>query len=230
MLSKCANPACAAKFRYLHTGKLFVARYRSRAIENGAASAHDFARLEEQWRCFWLCSDCSRRMTIQASTAGGVRIAPASNKPTEGDCASMNPDTLIAAWNPEGKFGKLDLQRKLDFLIKELEFLNSGGYRTELGWRAPLVFEDSPICPKDPRSSCPDPRCVLMGFVPERHKNQCVPCRHIPLNEAGENLQSLYHTASVEEIENTVREWLQTEIAELKNAIASVTLPGEAAA
>ncbi len=35
-----------------------------------------------------------------------------------------------------------------EVLRKELQFVRKGGYRTPLVWRAPLVFEDSPTCPK----------------------------------------------------------------------------------
>jgi len=144
---------------------------------------------------------------------------------------SANADVVMLAGNPDGGYPMLNPQRELDALVRELEFLNSGGYRTGLGWRPPLVFEDSSICPKTPFSACPDPHCVLMAFVPEKQKNQSIPCRHIPFNRAGETLQSLYHTASMEEIENTIREWLERQIMELKKTIGLGGGPhGEAAA
>jgi len=107
---------------------------------------------------------------------------------------------------------------KLDALNKELEFLECGGYRMAMGWRPPLIFEDSPICPKAPYAACPDARCVLMDFVPDCQRDKKVLCRHIPLNEIEETLHTLYNTASMEEIENTVREWLRSEIAKLERS------------
>lgn len=232
MLSKCANPACRAQFRYLHAGKLFVARYRNSATSNGRASAPDFNPIKEQWRCFWLCSDCSRNMTVEAGSTGGVRIAGLPKKRSEGDqVGSTNPHVVMLAANQEPECPMRNPERKLDALIKELEFLKSGGYRIGLGWRPPLVFEDSPICPKTPFSVCPDPRCVLTSFVPMEHQSQSIPCRYIRLNQAGESLQSLYRTATMAEIENTLREWLEREIMELKKSVEEpATLPTDAAA
>jgi hypothetical protein len=111
------------------------------------------------------------------------------------------------------------LRRQLEALRKELEFLDSGGYRMQMGWRSPLVFEDSPICPKTPLSACPNPNCVLLDLVAEEYREQVIPCRHIPLNEAGETLSSLYNTGSMAEIEIVLRAWLKKEIEELKQAI-----------
>jgi hypothetical protein len=103
-------------------------------------------------------------------------------------------------------------------LKQQLEFLNRGGYRVALGWRAPWIFEDSPICPKTPSSGCPSVHCVLMEFVPAEHRGQTVPCRHIALNPAGETLQSLYSTGTMEKIETAVRGWLEQQIGELEKA------------
>lgn len=118
-------------------------------------------------------------------------------------------------------------KEKLDALTKELEFLERGGYRMMLGWRAPLVFEDSPICPKAPHAACSGDGCVLMDFVPQDQRDQAIPCRHIPLNNIGETLNTLYPTATTEEIENTLREWLKSEIANLESS-TDLPVPGAA--
>ena len=115
----------------------------------------------------------------------------------------------------------LSTKHKLVALVKELEFLDSGGYRQAMGWRPPLVFEDSPICPKPPCSACPTTQCVLLDFVPEEHRVQTIPCRHIPLNQTGETLHTLYNTESMEDIEKGLREWLTKKIAELKQVAES---------
>jgi hypothetical protein len=112
----------------------------------------------------------------------------------------------------------MESKQKLNLLIKELEFLESGGYRLQMGWRPALVFEDSPTCPKLPHSACPNTQCVLLDLVPAQNRAQVLPCRHIPLSPAGETLQTMYQTATQEEIENTVREWLRKTIEEVKKA------------
>jgi hypothetical protein len=117
----------------------------------------------------------------------------------------------------------------LSTLRHELEFLDNGGYRTTIGsrqplfcmetsveWRKPLFFEDSPTCPKKRYAACPDNNCVLMGLVPIEHQHETVPCRHIPLNETGETIDSLYRTGTNEEIEATLRGWLINTIERLK--------------
>ncbi len=101
-------------------------------------------------------------------------------------------------------------------LRNELQFVRKGGYRAPLVWRAPLIFEDSPTCPKERCSACPDTDCVLMNFVPKKCRYEAVPCRHIPLNEIGETLDSLYRTGTNEEIEETVRSWLLMSIQQLE--------------
>jgi hypothetical protein len=52
MLSKCANPACAASFRKLGIGKLFL-------IDRPDASQRS-ARLE----FYWLCPECAPSMHV----------------------------------------------------------------------------------------------------------------------------------------------------------------------
>jgi hypothetical protein len=59
MLSKCANPACSATFRYLHEGRLFH-------VAVGAATPEQGTTRER----FWLCGECSRKMTVIANALG----------------------------------------------------------------------------------------------------------------------------------------------------------------
>jgi hypothetical protein len=108
------------------------------------------------------------------------------------------------------------LQKTLQVLKDELQFVQQGGYRAPLAWRAPLVFEDSPRCPKEPASACPDMDCVLMKFVPKECRHETVPCRHIPLNELGETLDNLYRTGTSEEIDQTLQSWLLETIRQLE--------------
>ena len=97
---------------------------------------------------------------------------------------------------------------RLQILKSELQFLDNGGYRSPILWRSPRIFEDSRICPKDPWSACPHGDCVLLDYVPNQSGQETVPCRHIPLNERGETLATLYSTGTNEEIQLILREWL----------------------
>ncbi len=56
MLSKCANPACLARFRTLRSGRLFQVEIK--AVPSG--HAHPSSRIEY----FWLCGDCARVMKL----------------------------------------------------------------------------------------------------------------------------------------------------------------------
>ena len=112
----------------------------------------------------------------------------------------------------------------LEVLKFELEFLEKGGYgrSPRQPWRAPLVFEDSPSCmnydSKDRPGPCSD--CVLMQFVPFERRTAIIPCRHIPLNDAGETVNSLYRTGTQEELEEALGNWLRTTIKRLEGANA----------
>jgi len=104
----------------------------------------------------------------------------------------------------------------LQVLRNELRFVQGGGYRKPLVWRAPLAFEDSPTCPKEQCSACRDMDCALMRFVPEECRHEAVPCHHISLNELGETIDSLYRTGTNEEIELALQTWLRETIRRLE--------------
>jgi hypothetical protein len=119
---------------------------------------------------------------------------------------------------------KTENENTLLVLRSELQFVQKGGYRAPLVWRAPLVFEDSPTCPKERCSACPDTNCVLMSFVPRKCRYEAVPCRHIPLNETGETLDSLYRTGTIEEIEQILQSWLLETIQQLEESSEELLL------
>lgn len=73
----------------------------------------------------------------------------------------------------------------------------------------------------------PPRRLCIVGVYPEESRQQTVPCRHIPLNESGETLATLYNTGTNEEIQLTLREWLLKRIAELEQA-AQAEMPWKA--
>jgi hypothetical protein len=55
-----------------------------------------------------------------------------------------------------------------------------------------------------------------MHFVPAERASEVIPCRHIPLNEHGQTLESLSGTGTQEEVETALARWLRTKIGELE--------------
>ena len=66
MLSKCANPTCLARFRYLNEGKIFN-------IEIG--STREASRSNTRIEHFWLCPSCARVLKVVRQN-GAVAILP----------------------------------------------------------------------------------------------------------------------------------------------------------
>jgi len=52
--------------------------------------------------------------------------------------------------------------------------------------------------------------------MPEDQLAKKIPCRYIPLNEAGETIDSLYRHSTQEELEAAFAQWLKTAIARLQ--------------
>jgi|ERR1700729_3433419 len=104
----------------------------------------------------------------------------------------------------------------LDVLRFELSFLLDGGYgrSPRTPWRAPAIFEDSPICPNFCHAGRPHTceSCLLEQFVPTEQKKESIPCRFIPLNEFGLTVDDLYRTGSQVEMEDALAKWLRAQI------------------
>ena len=113
-------------------------------------------------------------------------------------------------------------KRDLVTVLKaELEFVEKGGYRnTSLSaWRPQFIFQDSPTClnfdsAKPPRS-CTE--CALIQLVPANLRGRNLPCRYIPLNPQGENIDSFYRSGTREELESALRKWLVTALQHLED-------------
>ncbi len=62
MLSKCANPACSARFLYLHEGRIFNIE-----VDAGMTTDPELRicgrprRLEH----YWLCANCAQLLTVR---------------------------------------------------------------------------------------------------------------------------------------------------------------------
>jgi hypothetical protein len=113
-----------------------------------------------------------------------------------------------------------DKRDLLEVLKAELEFLEKGGYRhtARAPWRPQFMFQDSPTClnfdPAQQPRLCSE--CLLMQFVPEDLRSNKIPCRHIPLSDHGETIDSFYRIGTQEELEVAVAQWLKTTIARLE--------------
>jgi hypothetical protein len=119
----------------------------------------------------------------------------------------------------------------LEVLKFELEFLKDGGYgrSPRTPWRPQYIFEDSLSCMNYDSKENPGPcsACVLMYLVPPQARAEKIPCRHIPLNDSGETLDSLYRYSNQVEIEETVEEWLQNTIRLLEEQRLSLRIAHE---
>jgi hypothetical protein len=108
----------------------------------------------------------------------------------------------------------------LDVLRFELSFLQDGGYgrSPHAPWRAPAVFEDSPICPNfcDPARPHPCESCLLEQFVPEGRRTEAVPCRFIELTPQGQSVEDFYRAGTQAEMEEALAGWLRAQIKKIE--------------
>ncbi len=75
MLSKCANPACFTMFRYLSEGKLYLVDSKAALARHRAPAELKYAGRSCTHEYLWLCSSCSRDMTIQIDSDLEVKVA-----------------------------------------------------------------------------------------------------------------------------------------------------------
>ncbi len=77
MVQTCANPACTAKFLYLHQGRLFV--LETRTNNSDAASPEDIFNNyhSKSPQYFWLCDSCLRELTLRyGAKSHQVKVGP----------------------------------------------------------------------------------------------------------------------------------------------------------
>jgi hypothetical protein len=77
VVSKCANPECAAPFRYFRLGKLFrweteVGFDRRRSLGPDDEMKKTIRRIE----FYWLCENCAGKMTLVFEKGVGVSARP----------------------------------------------------------------------------------------------------------------------------------------------------------
>jgi hypothetical protein len=107
----------------------------------------------------------------------------------------------------------------LEVLRFELSFLQDGGYgrSPQAAWRAPAVFEDSPICPNfcDPQRPHPCETCLLEQFVPEGRRTEAIPCRFIQLTES-QSVDDFCRTGTQADMEEALTVWLRAQIEKIE--------------
>jgi hypothetical protein len=67
MVSRCANPSCDARFKYLSEGRLFQFPGANPANRIYASSVIEF---------WWLCPRCCLSMTLVEDPTRGVKLVP----------------------------------------------------------------------------------------------------------------------------------------------------------
>ncbi len=117
----------------------------------------------------------------------------------------------------------------LEVLKFELSFLEDGGYgrSPRTPWRAPAIFEDSPICPNfsDPARHHPCEHCLLIDFVPPDRRAEDVPCRFIDLT-SGQTVDDLYRSGTQGEMEQALARWLRAQIHRIEKERATANAEG----
>ena len=108
----------------------------------------------------------------------------------------------------------------LEVLIEELDFIEKGGYgrSVKTPWQPTSIFQGSLSCLNYgyPYRAhlCSD--CFLTEFVPPEGIAKPVPCHHIPLNDAGETLDSLESQDNQKRMEEIVKNWLRGRIRQIQ--------------
>lgn len=82
MVSKCANPSCAARFLYLRDGRLFRLE-----IDAGGPQPMNERGPARRLEHFWLCGPCSALFTLTVDK-GEVTTVPLSPPPVRRAAAS----------------------------------------------------------------------------------------------------------------------------------------------
>lgn len=118
----------------------------------------------------------------------------------------------------------------LEVLKFELSFIEQGGYGRSVRtpWKPTSVFRDSLSCLNFNDDTRPHPcnECVLHDLVPVQAIQEDIPCHFIPLNPAGETVDSMERQYNQVELEEAVKDWLRAAIRKIEMERAAVP-PGE---
>lgn len=110
----------------------------------------------------------------------------------------------------------------LELLKSELDFIEQGGYGRSVRtpWQATSPFRDSLTCVNYalPEKAHPCSECHLIDFVPADKRSEELPCHAIPLNAAGETVESLELENNQAKLEGALKEWMRAKISEIETA------------
>lgn len=102
MLSKCANPVCSAKFRYLHEGRLYLIDYQAVFATRRMSITQPSAGNSNKFEYFWLCSFCCQEMKLLIEEGGRVKLVRKQDEsgilltdPGCAHCAMVSVDTIV---------------------------------------------------------------------------------------------------------------------------------------
>ncbi len=74
MVSKCANPECAAPFRYFHVGKLYRLETEAGVDRRRSLGNDEEKKNLRRIEFYWLCENCASRMTLVFEKGVGVSV------------------------------------------------------------------------------------------------------------------------------------------------------------
>jgi hypothetical protein len=110
----------------------------------------------------------------------------------------------------------------LELLRSELGFIEKGGYGRSVRtpWKAIAPFRNSLTCVNYalPEKSHSCAECHLIDFVPADKRSDELPCHAIPLNGAGDTVESCESTDNQAQLEGALKGWMRARINELATA------------
>jgi hypothetical protein len=74
VISRCANPACSTRFRYLHEGRIF--QFEVRSIPVAGVDARTTKSPPRGTEYFWLCDSCALNMTLVLEPDAEIALVP----------------------------------------------------------------------------------------------------------------------------------------------------------
>ena len=108
----------------------------------------------------------------------------------------------------------------LELLKTELDFIEKGGYgrSVKTPWKMTEAYGDSLTCVNYAlqEKAHPCSECHLIDFVPREKRKEELPCHAIPLNDAGDTVESLEAENNQAKLEQVLKEWMRKKIEELE--------------
>jgi hypothetical protein len=108
----------------------------------------------------------------------------------------------------------------LELLQTELDFIEKGGYgrSVKTPWKMTAAFRDSLTCVNYalPEKAHPCSECHLIEFVPRDKRKEELPCHAIPLNDAGDTVESLELEGNQAKMEAVLKQWMRGKIKQIE--------------